>query len=101
MYYGEIAAKISAIIHANHDHVERISRLIGNEHGQEDTIWSICAEAARVFDQIEDLSGEHFIDWHIATDKFAQEVLDCLLMGRRPFIVDMVSMAARSIEHSR
>jgi hypothetical protein len=101
MFYGEIAAKISAIIHANPDHVERISRLIGDTHNSDESICSICAEAARVFDQIEDLSGEHFIDWHIATDKYAQEVLDSLLMGRKPFIVDMVSMAARSIEHSR
>lgn len=101
LYYGEMVAKISARLHQNPDHIARINRMINKEKNINDSIWTVCADAAKVFDSIEDLSGEHFIDWHKAIDRYAQEVLDFLLIGRKLHVVDMVSMVARSIEDSR
>lgn len=100
LYYGEIVAKISARLHQNPDHIIRIRHVVGEEHDPDNTIWELCATAGSVFDQIEDLTGEHFIDWHRAIDRYAQEVLDFLLMGRKPNAIDMVSMTARSLEYS-
>ncbi len=101
LYYGEIVAKISARLHQNPDHMVRITNMMSKEKNSNDSIWTLCADAAKVFDSIEDLSGEHFIDWHKAIDHYAQEVLDSLLIGGKLDIVDMVSMVARSIEDSR
>ncbi|OEK01161.1 hypothetical protein BFP97_06395 [Roseivirga sp. 4D4] len=101
-YYGEIAAKLSAHLHKNPDHVTRISQIMDKQkYGSDDTILTVCAEAARVFDQIEDLSSEHLIDWHLASDNYANQLLDHLLAGSKPHIVDMISMVARSIEQAR
>ncbi len=101
-YYGEIVAKISAHLHQNPDHIFRISQVMENQQCDTgDTAFTVCAEAARVFDQIEDLSSEHLIDWHLASDHYANQLLDHLLSGNKPHIVDMVSMVARSIEQTR
>ena len=101
-YYGEIVAKISARLNQNPDHVSRISQVMANyQNDTGETIWTICAEAGRVFDQIEDLSSEHIVDWHQASDHYAGQVLDHLLSGNKPHIIDMVSMVARSIETAR
>ena len=97
LYYGEIAAKISAHLYQNPDHIIRIDESMKREQ-HSDTIWTICADAARVFDTIEDLSGEHFVDWHRALDYYAKEVMEALLRGHKPYIVDMVSMASHSIQ---
>ena len=100
-YYGEIVAKISAHLHQSTDHITRITRVIDSHPDTGDTIWTVCAEAGRVLDQIEDLSGEHLIDWHQVSDSYAGQVLDHLLSGNKPYMVDFVSMVARSIEASR
>ncbi len=100
LYYGEIAAYISSKLVENPDNKTRIDHVMSNQ-SEGDTIWTLCAEAAKVFDKVEDLSGEHFVNWYKAVDVFSQEMLDYLLSGKKPTIVDMVSMTARSIENSR
>ncbi|MFY0689063.1 MAG: hypothetical protein JXQ90_17970 [Cyclobacteriaceae bacterium] len=100
LYYGEMVAKISALLHRNPDHLKRIDHVMCEDQSTQDTIWTICADAGKVFDTIEDLSGEHFIDWHTALEHYAQEVQDFILLGKRPQVRDMISMAARSIENS-
>lgn len=101
LYYGEIAARISAYLYKNPDHILQIDRSMSQHKESDDTIWTICADAARVFDTIEDLSDGHFIDWHKALDQYAEEVLDSLLIGQKPHIIDMVTMASRSIQAVR
>jgi len=100
LYYGEIVAKISYHLYQNPDHKANISHLMSKESDTEDSIWTLCADAARVFDAIEDLSDEHFIDWHAALDHFADEILNHLLLEKVPHIIDLVSMACRSIENT-
>lgn len=100
-YYGEIVAKISGVLHQNPDHIERINQFMNKTNYNGDTLLTLCAEAARVFDKIEDLSGEHFIDWHRATDNYAFKILDHLLMGKTLNTVDMISLSTRSIESVR
>ena len=98
LYYGEIVACIAGQLHQNPEHMLRINYTLSQDNEPGDTIWTLCADAGRVFDRIEDLSGEMYINWHEALDIYAGELLDCLLGGRRPHIIDMVTLTARSIE---
>ncbi|MEQ8470025.1 MAG: hypothetical protein RIC35_02515 [Marinoscillum sp.] len=99
LYFGEIVAKLSAHIHGNPDKVKRITATL--DQFSQDSIWTICSDAARVFDKIEDLSGEHFINWHQALEIYADYILNHLLSNRQLNIVDMISLASKSIQDSR
>ncbi len=101
LYYGEIAAKISGKLHQNPDHLPRITYTINQVENNTDSIWTLCADAAKVFDKIEDLSGEHYIDWHNALENYSVFMLDYLLSGRKPNVVDMISMTTLSIESAK
>lgn len=100
LYYGEIVARIAGQIHQNPEHLLRINYTLSQDNGHGDTIWTLCADAGRVFDKIEDLSGEHHINWYKALDIYAGELLDYLLGGSKPHIIDMVSLVVRSLEQS-
>lgn len=102
LYYGEIAAKISAHLYQQPELINELELLMGQELEDDgSSVWTICADAARIFDSLEDLSGDHYIDWQRALDHYADELLDHILMGQIPHMVDMVSMASRSIQHAR
>ena len=101
LYYGEIVAKISAHLFNHPEQIARFDLIVNAEYDDgATTIYTLCADAARVFDTIENLSEEQFIDWHKALDFYADELLDRLLIGRKPYMIDMISMAARSIENT-
>lgn len=98
LYYGEIAAKISAHLYQNPEQIMQLDLLMNSEAENDgDSIWTVCADAARVFDTLEDLSGEHYVDWHKALNSYADELLEHLLSGDLPTIIDMISMASLSI----
>lgn len=99
LYYGEIAALIAGKFHQNPDHLIRISNIIGQTN-KIDSIWTLCADAASVFDKIEDLSDDYFINSHRAVEAYSQEIIDFLLLGKKPNVIDMVSIAARSIKNT-
>lgn len=98
LYYGEIAARISAYLYQNPDHIMQIDRVISQDSDSEDTIWTISATAARVFDVLEDLSEDQGVDWLKALDQYSEEVLDFLLVDSKPTTIDLISMAVRSIK---
>lgn len=57
LYYGEIAAKISAHLYQNPEQIMQLDLLMNSEAENDgDSIWTVCADAARVFDTLEDLS---------------------------------------------
>lgn len=97
LYYGEIAALMAARLFQNPDHAKHIEHSMNELEKDGDTIWSMIATAARVFDTIEDLSGELFVDWHKALQHYSDAMLDHLLNGQKPGTIDMVAMASRSI----
>ncbi len=102
LYYGELSAKIALGLGQSPDQIAQINNAINNEENIRGTaIYRICADAARVFDAIEDLSGELFVDWHKAVDLYADELLDHLTKGEIPHIIDLVSMASASIQGTR
>lgn len=86
LYYGEMVARISGFLH--HDPIT-LSRLenklrMTGALPNENNLWTICADAAQVFDKIEDLSSEHYIDWHKALDIYSDKLRDVLLTGTVP-----------------
>ncbi|KOF04159.1 hypothetical protein OB69_04045 [Roseivirga seohaensis subsp. aquiponti] len=101
LYYGQIVARIAGRLYSINHHSNDNSWL--NDHGMsmEDVICDVCADAGRVFDCLEDLSGEHFIDWSQALDHYSRTLLKSMTDGRIPCMADMISMAANSMDHSR
>ena len=71
LYYGEIVAKISGYLHQNPDNIKRID-LAMRDNTQQETIHTLCADAGKVFDQMEELCSDHFIDWHKAQSEIAR-----------------------------
>lgn len=100
LYYGEIVAKISGHLHMNPNNIRRIDVAMKKQKDHQDTIYTLCADAARIFDRLEDLSSDHFIDWHKASDIYAEKILDHLLCGNKPHIINLISIAVNSIEAS-
>jgi len=100
LYYGEIVARIairlSSLNHANDNQLPP-----QKDVSLEDMICDLSADSGRIFDQLEDLSGEHFIDWLSALEHYSDAIRSFILNGRMPSTVDMISMASKSIEVSR
>lgn len=97
LYYGEIAARISAKLYVNFDEVTTLHDVVSDPDNPDGNLCILCADAARVFSQIEDLCSDHFIDWPAALDEFTELLRDHLLSGVKPTIPDMVTIAAQSI----
>ncbi|WP_268123923.1 hypothetical protein [Roseivirga pacifica] len=103
MYFGELVAKISGYMHHDPCIVKMLHQNLKNSQGNhaKDELWTICSDAAMVFDKIEDLSGEHFVDWHKALDTYIQKLLNFLLKGTIPAMTDFVALVSNSIEECR
>ncbi|GEM_PF-3535906 len=101
-YYGEIVARIAGKLYSlTNDHVNDNDVSQKRDISFEDMICDISADAGRVFDTLEDLSGEHFIDWPKALDYYSNSLRAFIKTDRRPNMVDMISMAAKSMDVSR
>lgn len=100
LYYGEIVAKISYHLYQNPEHKDQIIQTMGRDNESEDEVHTLCADAAKVFDTLEDLAGEHFIDWNEALDCFADKILECLLDGKVPQIMDLIFIASGCIHEA-
>lgn len=99
LYYGEIAARISCQLYGLCS--TNLKLQCGPDETMEDTICSISADAARVFDSLEDLSGEHYIDWNKALNQYSKSIREYLLMGNVPTMADLILMAANSLNQCR
>ena len=97
LYYGEIVARISGTLNADPEKTATIHRMM-RQQNQTDTIWTICADAGKVFNQLEDIAEEHFIDWQKAVDCYAHSIKHRFLIGNIPNKLDMLSLATNSIE---
>ena len=73
---------------------------MGRDNENEDKVHTLCADAARVFDALEDLAADHFIDWNETLDVFADKVLDYLLAGKVPQIIDLIYIASNCIHEA-
>lgn len=100
LYYGEIVAKISYHLYQNPEHKAQITEVMGRDNENEDKVHTLCADAARVFDALEDLAADHFIDWNETLDVFADKVLDYLLAGKVPQIIDLIYIASNCIHEA-
>lgn len=99
MYYGEIAARISARLHDDPQDLKEIQGVIEEQPDETYNLHSLSAEAARVFEMAEDLCDEYFIDWHRAVDHFARNIKEMLLKGEIARMLDLYILCAKSIEH--
>jgi hypothetical protein len=97
LYFGEIAALISGKIYSNPDHLLRINWTVNQDHKSRN-VHTICAEAAKIFDEIELLAKDKYTNTIMASEIYADELLDFLLSGRVPTHLDMISLTAQSLK---
>lgn len=101
MYYGEIVAQIAGRLYSINEHANDNNLPMKQDMSMEDMICDISADAGRIFDTLEDLSGEHFIDWRKALVHYSDALRSFILAGRIPGLADMISMAAKAMDISR
>lgn len=100
LYYGEIVARIAGRLYSlNHANDNPIPSQ--KDISMEDMICDVSADAGRIFDSLEDLSGEHFIDWKKALEHYSDALRSFILNGRKPMMADMISMAAKAMDITR
>ncbi|WP_421754187.1 hypothetical protein [Croceimicrobium sp.] len=98
LYYGEIVAKISGHLASDPFNAERIEAFMDRVEAERgETIWGLCAEAARIFEIVEDQCDTYFIDWMNAIDHYSQSIKDQLLDKKKPEAIDLFNMSVKSI----
>ena len=97
MYYGEMVARISAYLHNRPEHRQPPEETIEIGHRPPRNFWALCADAAKIFKQVEDLCDDIQIDWHLAVEGYARELDSFLQNGQEPNVLELYQMTARSI----
>lgn len=100
-YYGEIVARIAGKLYRFPNHEQWPSIIQDSNLSADDLICELSADAGRIFDMIEDISGEMSIDWAGALDHYSQSLHSFLSNERMPTQADMIYMAAKSMNISR
>ena len=100
-FYGEIVANISSHLIKNPEILNELELLCErNQETDGSSVWTVCAHAAHIFEALQDLIDDQYMDWQIALDHYADELLDYMLMGKIPRTTDMLSMLSRCIQHA-
>lgn len=100
LYYGEIAARISANLYLKDDCVSEMDEHISYSHDDE-YLYEICSNSARAFSAIEELASDPQIPWNDALDEYTNDVMEHLEMNNNIDILDMVSIASKSVQSYR
>lgn len=100
-FYGEKVAKISAQLHQNPAHRLRIEHALKLDKSNPESLWGLCADAARVFDTIEDLASDLNVNWSEIFHGYSIDVLSILLSGEKPNMADLICLASQNIDGAR
>lgn len=100
LYYGEIATRLSTNLYHNQDCLSEMDGEISYSHDDEH-LFSICSDAARAFTAMEELARDPSIPWDDALDDYTNDVLEHLQTNDNIDILDMVSMASKSVRSFR
>lgn len=98
LYYGELCAMIShQVTQISNDpwEVHKVFQENGEDNG---CFYSLCADAAKIFDEIENTCDEHFLDILKAVEFYALALRKHLLKGKIPWPLELYKMAISSIE---
>ncbi|WP_408042361.1 hypothetical protein [Tenacibaculum litopenaei] len=96
IFYGTIVSKISNHFFENPDHIAMISNTMD---GYENTIWTTCNEASRVFHDLMNIIDDVEIDWDLAVDEYAEAILNQLIIGERSNTLDLIAIASKVIHN--
>ena len=97
LYYGEIAAHITDHLYQYPDRIMQIDRVLGASHYPEDTLHALIGNAAHIFATIQDLFDQETVNWSQALQIYSNDLVDFLLIGDKPRLIDMVDMVSKSI----
>lgn len=98
MYYGEMCAKISGELLSDPLYSESIEAFMDRVEAQHgDTLWSLCANAASVFELIEEKCDIYFVDWQAVINQYCQYIKDQLLSQKMPETSELFLLTVKSI----
>lgn len=100
MYYGEIVAHISSSLAKCTSSEAFLTTLIEQEKGDTYTLHSLCADAGRIFEMVEDLCDDYFLDWPSILDQYTLYIKESLLSKKVPEPIDLYLFTAQSIEET-
>ncbi|MEM9298124.1 MAG: hypothetical protein AAGA64_07015 [Bacteroidota bacterium] len=99
LYYGEIAAKISAQLYSN-ECISDLDEDIRYSHDDEH-LFDICSNSAKAFSAMQDLAGDVDIQWRDALDEYTSDIMEQLQTNDNLDIIDMVKIASNSVQNTR
>ena len=98
IFYGEIRNQIVSELFKNPDYLFEIDRKIEFEN-EEETIFTLCCEAAQIFYTIQDLSGHcHSTDVTKAIKHYSSAILNQLVKDKKLTAIDLIVMASETIK---
>lgn len=100
LYYGETVALISKVMHEDPTKCLKIAQTINDKMQSFENTSTLCAQAGRVFHQIEDVCEDHFLDWDAIINRYALKIRNALMGGKVPNAIEFSAMAIQSIQKS-
>jgi hypothetical protein len=97
VFYGEIVTKIISDLFESPDKISEINQNIVFDNDN-DNIYTVCSEAARIFDVIVNLSQPCSINIYKAIDNYTSKLLQQLCHDKKPMVIDLIVMAAETIQ---
>ena len=98
IYYAEIRNKIATKILSNPEILAVIETSDALECNPEN-IYIMCSEAARIFESIQRLSETgNIVPFSRAVHVYSDTLLQQLLRGEKPLIIDLIVMASQTIQ---
>ncbi len=97
LHYGEVVHLISDRIY-QYEHFMQLDRTIDLNETQDETLFSLIGKSAHIFATVQDLFDDEPLIWMKAAERYADHIIDTLLMGHRPKTIDFLNMVTQSIQ---
>ena len=98
IYYAEIRNKVATEMLHN---PEVLAAIENNDAFvcKEECVYILCSEASRIFSAIQDLSGtENISQASCAIHSYANALIEQLLRGEKPVLIDLIVMASQTLQ---
>jgi hypothetical protein len=98
IYYAEIRNKVATKMLHNPEILEAIEN---NDAFlcKDECVFILCSEASRIFSTVQDLSDtENISQASLAIHSYADALIEQLLRGEKPLIIDLIVMASQTLQ---
>ncbi|WP_442267633.1 hypothetical protein ACSIGC_08170 [Tenacibaculum sp. ZS6-P6] len=97
IFYSEIRNQIVSELLSSPGDLLKIKHIVHLEDNEQ-SHFSICSEAARVFYAVQDLSGVKIMNQSQALSHYSKRIFKCLIKKKKLAGIDMVTIASQTIQ---